>query len=156
AVLKNEPDWTDVPTSTPPAVRRVLTRCLTKARTERLHAIADARIDLGSANADAFEVPPRVASSRRHWLLGVAGLMALMLGLYAYAGRLAQPHALGASYVYDLPLPPGTKHWAGLALSPDGRRLAIVTQPVTTPAVPDPRLWIRELDSAEDWQLVSG
>jgi len=50
-------------------------------------------------------------------------------------------------------LPPGTKHFSGVALSPDGTRLAIVTQSNTTAR--DPRLWVRTV-GGDGWQLVSG
>jgi serine/threonine protein kinase len=46
AILEREPDWTQVPAATPPALRRMLRRCLEKDRDCRLHDIADARLEL--------------------------------------------------------------------------------------------------------------
>ena len=49
AVLNKEPDWNLLPAATPPSVRRVLQRCLQKDLKQRLHDIADARIELDEA-----------------------------------------------------------------------------------------------------------
>ncbi len=46
AILHAEPDWTLLPADTPPSVRHLLRRCLTKDPRQRLHHIADARIEL--------------------------------------------------------------------------------------------------------------
>jgi eukaryotic-like serine/threonine-protein kinase len=44
AVLKLEPDWSALPKKTPAAIKRLIRRCLTKERRQRLQAIGDARI----------------------------------------------------------------------------------------------------------------
>ena len=46
AILKSEPDWTLLPAETPSSVRAVLKQCLQKDPKERLHDIADARIEM--------------------------------------------------------------------------------------------------------------
>ena len=46
AVVKSDPDWRALPADTPGAVRRVLRRCLTRDRGERLQHIGDARLEL--------------------------------------------------------------------------------------------------------------
>ena len=46
SILEREPDWTALPTATPAAVRTLLDRCLRKDPANRLHDIADARIEL--------------------------------------------------------------------------------------------------------------
>ena len=53
AVLNKEPDWNLLPAATPPSVRRVLQRCLQKDLKQRLHDIADARIELDDALTSA-------------------------------------------------------------------------------------------------------
>ena len=93
-------------------------------------------------------------------LAGPAGAVAIaaatIVGLagYLYGRRLspAAPHP--SSYVYNIPLPPTLRFWRSSALSRDGRRLAVVTQPASGPQ--DPRLWIHDMDSVSEWQLVSG
>ena len=49
SVLRLEPDWTALPAKTTPAVRTLLRRCLSKDPRERLHDIADARLELREA-----------------------------------------------------------------------------------------------------------
>src|SRR5262249_35434639 len=45
-ILSRPPDWTRLPPSTPPAVRRLLQRCLEKVSRRRLRDMADAQLDL--------------------------------------------------------------------------------------------------------------
>ncbi|MCI0674483.1 MAG: serine/threonine-protein kinase [Phycisphaerales bacterium] len=52
ATIHKEPDWSALPTGTPPTVCLVLRRCLMKDPNRRLHDIADARIELESAISD--------------------------------------------------------------------------------------------------------
>jgi serine/threonine-protein kinase len=54
AVVRAEPDWSPLPTSTPDRVRELLRRCLKKDAKQRLQAIGDARIALDEAQ-DAGE-----------------------------------------------------------------------------------------------------
>ena len=57
-ILEREPDWQALPASTPPSLRRLLTRCLEKNTKRRLHSIADARFEESmnrSSNAQASE-----------------------------------------------------------------------------------------------------
>jgi serine/threonine-protein kinase len=46
SVLKLDPDWSALPAETPPAIRNLIRRCLTKDRRQRLQAIGEARIVL--------------------------------------------------------------------------------------------------------------
>jgi Tol biopolymer transport system component len=52
-VIAGEPDWSACPETTPPSVRRLLRRCLQKDPCQRLHDIADARLEID----DAVEEP---------------------------------------------------------------------------------------------------
>jgi eukaryotic-like serine/threonine-protein kinase len=49
AVLRVEPDWSALPADTPPGVCRLLRRCLQRDCKQRLHDIADARLELDDA-----------------------------------------------------------------------------------------------------------
>jgi serine/threonine protein kinase len=49
AVLRAEPDWSELPTETPMPVVRLLHRCLERDPRERLHDIADARLEIEEA-----------------------------------------------------------------------------------------------------------
>jgi serine/threonine protein kinase len=50
SILRSDPDWTALPTTTPAALRRVLRRCLAKDPQRRLHAMADVRPDIDEAD----------------------------------------------------------------------------------------------------------
>ena len=86
AVLKSEPDWQALPTATPPAVRRLLRRCLKKDRQQRLDSAADARLEIEEAGEETTsmsnqEVP---RSSRIPWIgAAVAAVIALIVGVVA-------------------------------------------------------------------------
>ena len=68
AVLKQEPDWQALPADTPPGIRSLLRRCLKKDPVDRLHDIADARIEIQEAIAEPAAMtptgPPRRAAAR--------------------------------------------------------------------------------------------
>jgi serine/threonine protein kinase len=49
AVVKSDPDWAALPADTPRSVRDLLRRCLAKDRRQRLHDIADARLEIEAA-----------------------------------------------------------------------------------------------------------
>ncbi|HEX7615625.1 MAG TPA: protein kinase [Thermoanaerobaculia bacterium] len=51
AVLTRDPDWNALPATTPAAVAHLLRRCLTRDIANRLHDIADARIELTEPTA---------------------------------------------------------------------------------------------------------
>jgi serine/threonine protein kinase len=49
AVLERPPEWARLPDAAPPAVHRLLRRCLAKDPTRRLRDIADARLEIEDA-----------------------------------------------------------------------------------------------------------
>src|SRR5262245_50948046 len=49
AIVSRDPDWTRLPPRTPIAIQRLFRRCLVKDPSERLHSIADARLELSDA-----------------------------------------------------------------------------------------------------------
>jgi Tol biopolymer transport system component len=96
AVLKATPDLDALPPGAPLRVRRLLNRCLRKDSKERLHDIADARIEL----ADEEEAQPatsRGGPSRRPgglvpWAAaGLSVAIAIGLGVLLWQQRMAKP-----------------------------------------------------------------
>ena len=77
AVLRDEPDWDDLPATLPPAVQRLLRRCLRRDPGSRLRHIGDARLELVEAGDDAERDPagstagarPDDAGTQRSWPL---------------------------------------------------------------------------------------
>ncbi len=91
AVLTAEIDWTALPATSPPALRRLLSRCLERTTKDRLRDIADARPYLDEAAAPAppgpgvgvAQVVPPGAISRRALLtsgVAVGGLLGAGIG----------------------------------------------------------------------------
>ncbi len=77
SILKDEPDWTLLPVDTPRKLSDLLHRCLRKDVRNRLHDIADARIEIEEATEEpAFAesgpthtVGPRNIGTERSWTL---------------------------------------------------------------------------------------
>ena len=57
AVLKEEPDWAALPEQTPGKIRDLLRKCLRREVKQRLHDIADARLELEELGATAGSGP---------------------------------------------------------------------------------------------------
>jgi len=141
AVLRADPEWESLAADTPRPLRRLLHRCLERNPKERLHDIADARLEIEQAMKPEDEEERRVSEptaadspwrSKTVWLALIAGLIvgALLVGLgTVWLGgdtaetrgdtlRVASAAPTGLTiHAYDEPL---------LAISPDGQRLVIV------------------------------
>jgi serine/threonine-protein kinase len=67
AVLEREPDWQELPDSTPVRVHNLLRRCLRKDANQRLHDIADARIEIEeiqSKTPEALQPPSEITEKK--------------------------------------------------------------------------------------------
>ena len=146
----------------PASVDRLIRACLAKDPADRVASMHDLQLALGWIQQDATAPASSggaAAATRRApyaWVAAavVLPLVAAIAG-YLYGRRSLPITPAPATYTYDVALPPGVRHWRGIALSPDGKRLAVVTQPLAS-GLQDPRLWIRDLDGMGEWQLVSG
>ena len=100
-ILTKEPDWSALPAETPPAVRRLLSRCLHKERKQRLADMSDARLELEEALLPVPAQREHPLPSRSRWFLpGIAAaiLAALVVGGVA-ALKLLQADAPSPSVV---------------------------------------------------------
>jgi eukaryotic-like serine/threonine-protein kinase len=163
AVLTREPDWNALPADTPARIQELIRLCLTKDPKQRLRDIGDARITIeetiSGAVAPVYDRRPGEADVAAHraalqpgWrraLPWAAGFMsgAIVMGLvarrYLSSGTpAAQP--ISASIV----APAGSSFRfvgfeSGLALSPDGQRLAYIAATGEGKTA----LWVRSLNS---------
>lgn len=137
AVLQVEPDWSALPAETPSPIGRLLRRCLNRDPRERLHDIADARLEIEEAitrpdwaSTDQVERPEPTLREKvgAAWPILLAAIFAGAL-LVSGAWWLS-PNRVGADRRptrLALALPPGVTIHADsstkLAISPDGRWL---------------------------------
>jgi serine/threonine-protein kinase len=125
AVLEREPDFRRLPASTPDAVRRLLRRCLTKDARDRLRDIADARLEIDEAKLP-FADPP-VARRAASWQRVAAGAVIAAIASGAIVWRAVRPEPVPPQPLIRFTLASRVPVGAfvhGLALSPDGSRLA--------------------------------
>jgi serine/threonine protein kinase/Tol biopolymer transport system component len=139
AILGRDVDWSALPPTTPPGIRRLLKRCLEKDPKRRLHDIADARIEIEEAGASHVE-DENIAHvpGLRVWRLAVVLLTAIAAAAIGWAVR---PAPLLEEMRFEITTPPTTEP-ASLAISPDGRTIAFV-------GISDGKslLWVRPLEA---------
>jgi Tol biopolymer transport system component len=127
SVIKDQPDLAALPAGTPPAIRRLLKRCLEKDPQRRLQAIGEARILIDEAGAPEEPAAPTATAApvRRGapwWLVATAvAIPTLILGAFLWrATRPVErpmqqfsvdmgPDALAASRVTAILSPDGTR-----------------------------------------------
>jgi eukaryotic-like serine/threonine-protein kinase len=152
AVIKEEPDWSRLPLSTPIRVRVLLLRCLQKDPKQRLRDIGDARIALDEAISGAPEDVPSLAAighptlgTWRMWVVSsIAGVLLATTALFAFLYFHERPRA-AEPVRFEIPLPPEFTGGGAFALSPDGRKLAFVA----AGADGQNHLWVRTFDTLE-------
>ncbi len=165
AVIERDIEWAELPGATPWRIRELLRRCLHKDPRKRLHAIADARIEI-EETLSGSEGPPSVMEAgagpqiRRlsGWLPITAGL-ALVVG--AYFGWLfsTTTTVVESSPVIQFSLDEVLDPGLGIALdhadrpsiafSSDGRQIAFVAKSKDGIR----RLHLRALDEAHGREL---
>ncbi|MDP2391400.1 MAG: serine/threonine-protein kinase, partial [Acidobacteriota bacterium] len=79
AVVSKQPDWSRLPADTPPALRRLLRKCLEKDARRRLRDIGDVGIDLDETAVNESDARVPTAPERNGiWTLAPWGLTALL------------------------------------------------------------------------------
>jgi Tol biopolymer transport system component len=144
----NPPDLTSAAAPIPPALVRIVNRCLEKSPSRRFQTASDLAFALdGLSDASIVSTAARAGRHRvnRTWLAwGAAALLLATLAPIAYQYVRERP---AAPSPMRFQIPP-TVEFAGpgnFGLSPDGRHLAFVGRGPDGIA----RLWIRAIDSLE-------
>ncbi len=137
SVLKTEPDWSALPVTTPPDLRRLLRRCLEKDPKRRLQAIGDARVqiedllksapDVESLVGATGAIPVRADPSGRRIgvavvALGLAVVATLVWSIWARGERTTAP-----SFTRVIRLTHTQANEYGPAISPDGKWVAYLS-----------------------------
>ena len=165
AILEREPDWNVLPAATPPAVRRLLQRCLENDPRRRLHDVADVRIEIedalatptsgGSAGPGGLArgvIGPASSRASPWTLFWAAATFAMAVAMIALAAlALRRPAADLRPLRLSIVPPAGTTFTPqdisatpNFAVSPDGSRLAFVA---SAPGA-RPQLWVQQLETA--------
>ena len=163
AVLKSDPDWEALPVATPWKVKDLLQRCLRKDPRDRLHDIADARIELQEQLALPGEALQARGRPRPGWLIA-ASMTALVAGLLIGAAVMSH-FSPGVSPVPQRPgrfivrLEPGQwlegqrrndrPTWTAMAISSAGRFIVYSAVKENPGAQDKPCLYLRRLDQLE-------
>ena len=147
SVLRDEPTWSALPDGTPPAIRRLLRRCLEKDRARRLGDFHHVRLEIDDARDEPRDaVPVGAPASRRYeriaWLTGVVlvSVVGAVVGVRWRPVAVSPATALREMYV-QITAPP-TSEPASLALSPDGQTLTFAAT-----SEGQSRLWLRPLNT---------
>ncbi|MGA8366630.1 MAG: protein kinase domain-containing protein [Candidatus Acidiferrales bacterium] len=149
----NPPPISSLQPMTPPALDRLVKKCLAKEPDDRWQSARDLHDELAwiaeggsQAGVTAPVVARRRSRERMAWALAVAGLL---FGTAIAGYFLLQPKNV-ANVVRFSVLPPAGENFfpygGYLSLSPDGRKLAFVTGGQLARGVPG-QLWVRSLDS---------
>jgi Tol biopolymer transport system component len=147
SIIKEEPDWSQLPTATPMRVRVLLQRCLQKDLRQRLQAMGDARIALEEVLSGAPEAASTLVlpvGRQRLWLAwGVAAVLFVMLSALAFVHFREKPVPPAQLLRYEIFPPEKSSFGTDFALSPDGRHLAFQA----TGQDGRTQLWVRDFDS---------
>jgi serine/threonine-protein kinase len=144
AILERDVDWNRLPASTPPGVRTLLRRALTKDPRRRLHHIADARLELDEAHAPPHRMTSGANPMMWPWLASAAvALAAVVVGLWRLTSDVSSSDVTMTARLSIVPEPALSATVEGaLAMSPDGRHIAFV-------AGPQAQLYVRDIDRFE-------
>jgi Tol biopolymer transport system component len=162
AVLEHEPAWDRLPAATPDSVRRLLRRCLEKDAKSRLRDMGDASLELEDALAGLKRGPggrPKPARMTRYQIASLGAVAALLTILVVLGALSRVVHSVIDSSNAQRPQtglpppegvvrfsisPPEQDQFREVAVSPDGRHIALVA---FTPGDPDAtHLWLRDID----------
>jgi len=142
SVLKLDPDWDRLPANTPGAVRKLLRRCLTKDRRQRLQAIGEARIAIEEVTGGKAEEVETTVRSLRSRLGSVGWIAAAIILSVALWGWLRPAPPAPRSVVRLTTTLPVANVIGAIALSRDGSRLAFV-------GGPHRQIYVRMMDQLE-------
>ncbi len=156
AVIKEHPDWAQLPATTSTRIRVLVQRCLQKDPRQRLQAIGDARIVIDEVLSGAPDptspahqnMVDVTASARRRFLTwGLGGLIlgALVAGVVFLAVRPQAPPRLVRRLTIGMPTSTSSSpFYPDLVLSPDGSEVVYsMSQSGKT------QLYLRPLDRFE-------
>ncbi len=153
AVLTREPDFSALPPSTPPGVRRLLQRCLIRDPKKRLRDIGDVQADFDdpghAVSAAAPASRPNLLARALPWVIAITAIL-IAVWMISYSNKT---DSTSRDVIHlDISYPQGIEPFSGLqggfAVSPDGKSIAMI-------GIKDGvrRLYVRRLDSPDVTEL---
>jgi Tol biopolymer transport system component len=168
AVVRAEPDWSQLPEKTPPAIKNLVRRCLEKNLRRRLPHMGEARMVLEDVLSGAAQTSlPTPAAPTPIRRLAIPGLVAWAaaavailagLGLAAFTFLRPAPEARAVRFFVSPPdawefqrmVDPTGVSPIPMAISPDGLRMAFVA----TGTDGNSLLWVRSFDTLAAQELA--
>jgi Tol biopolymer transport system component len=153
AVLTKDPDWSALPVATGTPVRRLLQRCLVRDPRQRLHDIADARLELEATAPQESSGAPAAPARASRWPTRVGWALAILAAYLATrSGRRAAP---GETATNAKPVLIRKITYSGGDLepsaSPDGKLIAF-----TSFRDGVSRIWLKQLEGGGEQPLTAG
>ena len=154
-IVKNDADWTLLPTDTSPVVVTCLKRCLQKDPKQRVHDAGDVRLALDGAFAvGVTALPTKKGRDTRLWRVAATALLLTTLALAAIIVYLLRSTSSPAVVRFVVSPPEktafsvsgptgGSVAFNSGTISPDGRRLVFSLQDAAGKVM----LWVRPIDS---------
>jgi serine/threonine protein kinase len=123
-VLKAEPDWKAVPSTTPANILLLLRHCLQKDPNRRLHHVGDSRFQIEQAQQEpvAPASVPAPKQKSREWLWRTATVVAALAAVSIAGWHFASVPAAPPETRLQIITPPATD-LTSFAISPDGRKV---------------------------------
>jgi serine/threonine-protein kinase len=167
-ILEGTLDWNLLPAATPRVAKELLRRCLMKDPRERLHDIADARIEIG----ETISLPSLPDTIPMHkpahaWLLGglIGGLLVAAVALVLWYLRPTPAAMVGR---YSIKLSPNLMLYSmrraldlerptrtAMAFAQDGSFIVFIAIPESSGFQAKPRIYLRRMDKL-DAEPVAG
>ena len=154
-VLRAPIDLDDLPEDTPPALKRLIERCLERDALRRLRDMGEARITIEDVLANPLKkdepavavaaAAPAATASRLPWIVAGVAILAAVAGFTWIGLRPAPEPEVTRRTALEIPNSGGTRQGDGqaVAVSPDGNAV------VTVGGYTDQLLFRREIDDFE-------
>ena len=156
AVLGQDPDWRALPEGTPAAIRRLLQRCLKRDPKQRLHDIADARIeieDVGAVESEGATSANRRAALSWPVLIAWTAVVATGAVLATLAVTNRSTSTATESSGFETTVTQLTNYGGAetsAVISPDGRSFAFVSAHGGTLDI-----WLRQVSGGDPIRLTN-
>ncbi len=144
-VITKEPDWTRLPATTPPSIRRLLRRALEKDRKRRLSDAADARLEIEDDRVDSDAAHQHRPAKRQRlaWVAAGVFLVIAAVSLPFAVVHVRESVPEERPIRFDVLMPEKVNVvGAPPAISPDGTHLAFAAS-----LGGRTQLWLRRIDS---------